>query len=123
MQAKDITTLAFLQAIVVCGIERESSWATRWDVAAVLTGHLEHIGAAPYRYPDLPEKVVMAKAKTLIASSVIDGCACGCRGDWRLTAETAETLGLVKSRGPVSFWTLPESVPKLIHRTKSGVLE
>lgn len=116
MQAKDITSLAFLQAVVVCGIERERLWANRWDVTAVLAGYPECIKSTPRVYPELPVKVVLAKAKALISAGIIDGCACGCRGDWELMPETAEVLGLVKHPGPVEFWTLPESVPKLIRR-------
>lgn len=32
--------------------------------------------------PDFPEKVVRAKLKSLIRRKVIDGCDCGCRGDY-----------------------------------------
>lgn len=43
------------------------AWANRFDVADLL-------GA--------PEKVVLAKARRLIRRGLMDGCVCGCRGDF-----------------------------------------
>lgn len=65
-KASDILDIVFIDAV------REASsktgiWANRWDVAAIL---------------DMPEKVVLAKAKRLIKRKVIQGCWCGCRGDF-----------------------------------------
>lgn len=33
--------------------------------------------------PEYPPKVVHAKAKSLLRRKVIDGCGCGCRGDFQ----------------------------------------
>ena len=33
-----------------------------------------------------PEKVVRAKARKLIRRGIIDGCACGCRGDFSVAS-------------------------------------
>lgn len=60
-------------------------WATRWDVAAVLMGDHARVGGAPVVYPDLPEKVLLAKLGKLKARGWVDCCACGCRGDIALT--------------------------------------
>jgi hypothetical protein len=33
-------------------------------------------------FPDVPPKVLRAKVRKLIRRGVIDGCACGCRGEF-----------------------------------------
>jgi hypothetical protein len=32
-----------------------------------------------------PEKLVQAKMRRLLRRGLVDGCPCGCRGDWELT--------------------------------------
>jgi hypothetical protein len=34
--------------------------------------------------PDTPEKVARAKMRAMIKKGIVSGCACGCRGDYRL---------------------------------------
>ena len=65
MQAKDISTDEFLSAMY----DTRNRWGSSmlWDVTAVL---------------GMPEPVVRAKARRLIKADTIDGCACGCRGDF-----------------------------------------
>lgn len=61
--------------------------ATRWDVTAVLAGHPELVGDGSARdFPNVPPKVVLAKAKRLVRRGLIDGCTCGCRGDFQILA-------------------------------------
>jgi len=36
--------------------------------------------------PGTPEKVAYAKMRSLIRKGLVDGCVCGCRGDFELTA-------------------------------------
>lgn len=50
-------------------------------------------------YPSIPPKVVRAKLARLIAKGWLDGCACGCRGDFTLTA-----AGLIR----LTEWTYHE---------------
>lgn len=85
MKAADITDEAFLSAVDdVCQLR----WggvgigASRWDVAAVLSGHPEDVGVSVVDYPGMPDKVVLAKARKLVRRGLVDGCACGCRGDF-----------------------------------------
>ncbi len=44
---------------------------TTWDVAE--------------RFAGIPEKVIRAKLAALVRRKVIDGCTCGCRGDFAVT--------------------------------------
>jgi hypothetical protein len=38
-------------------------------------------------HPDAPRKVLIAKLRSMLKRGLLRGCACGCRGDWRV--ETA----------------------------------
>lgn len=66
VKASDIPDQTFLDTVRACGRGR-SGWAMEWDVTARL---------------GYPRKVVLAKARKLIKRGLMDGCACGCRGDW-----------------------------------------
>jgi hypothetical protein len=91
-KASDISDESFLAAVDRARHLRSEaddhpwSWATRWDVAAVLAGHPEHVGACPVEYPHMPEKVVLAKARRLVRRGLLDACTCGCRGDFERKA-------------------------------------
>lgn len=81
MQSKDIPDDLFIQAVAECSVaaaERWNSptaWADRFDVGDWLT---EHMGT------EVPEKVVLAKARKVMDKGRMDGCGCGCRGDFDL---------------------------------------
>ena len=92
-----ITDDAFLAAIDevirLRSEEEERPWivgASRWDIAAVLAGHLADVGTTPVDYPTMPEGVVLAKARKLILRGLVDGCACGCRGDFERMARRGD---------------------------------
>lgn len=97
MKAADITDEAFLGAIDVVHRDRWESapvWigANRWDIACVLDGRAEAIGGVEATIPPpggIPQKVIRAKAKRLIGRGLINGCACGCRGDFERIAVAA----------------------------------
>jgi hypothetical protein len=40
----------------------------------------------------LPEKIVLAKMRQLMARGLVDGCGCGCRGDFELTEKGKQFL-------------------------------
>lgn len=63
MKASDITDEEFLEAL-----EPDGKWTMWWDLS-------ERLG--------YPNKVVLAKARTLITRrGTVHGCPCGCRGDF-----------------------------------------
>ena len=70
MKASDIDDAAFLRAVQREQVANGGGWAMRWDVA-------EH-------FPDVPEKVLLAKARRLMRRGFLDGCPCGCRGDYEV---------------------------------------
>lgn len=41
---------------------------------------------------DLPDNLVLAKMRRLIERGLVDGCACGCRGDFVITKRGRELL-------------------------------
>ncbi|MGW7630554.1 hypothetical protein ACWGKO_16690 [Streptomyces griseoincarnatus] len=73
LQCKDIPDALFLEAVRESA-RTPSGWAMRWDVHTALEAVMGPV----------PEKVVLAKAKKLIRAKKMDGCACGCRGDFQL---------------------------------------
>lgn len=68
IQAKHIDDAAIL-AIIDETREREGRWTFTWDIEAALA--------------NIPPKVVLAKLRSMVRRGVIDGCACGCRGDFQ----------------------------------------
>lgn len=72
LQAKDIPDLLALCAVDACQYwchewsKPTLIWAARWDVAAMI---------------GFPEKVVLAKLRSLMKRGLVSGCPCGCRGD------------------------------------------
>lgn len=89
--ARDIPDETFLAAVRTCTALRNSNTgATRWDVASVLGGLTEQVARLAdglyegyvYDVPGVPKKVVLAKAQRLIDRRLLDGCTCGCRGDF-----------------------------------------
>jgi len=71
MQAKDIPDVVFLDIVedINC---LEYRWAQRWDIEE--------------KMPDVPPKVILAKARNLIKRNLMSGCGCGCRGDFEVVA-------------------------------------
>ena len=47
-----------------------------------------------------PEKLVLAKMRRLINRGLVDGCGCGCRGDFELTAKGRQYLAATRHEPP-----------------------
>lgn len=81
MQVKDISDEAFLAAVATCSVRQaqewgyKDAWCNRMDVEAELSRMLG---------VEVPWKIVLAKARKLIKRGLMDGCPCGCRGDFDL---------------------------------------
>lgn len=79
MQAKDVPdepVLAFLAVLPAHADGSERRWAT-WG-----PGYAHSVANA---MPEgTPEKVQLAKMAALIRRGLVDGCTCGCRGDFEL---------------------------------------
>ena len=44
---------------------------------------------------DIPFKLVVAKMKQMIKKGIVDGCGCGCRGDYVITQKGLEQLNKI----------------------------
>jgi hypothetical protein len=73
MQCKDIPDLPILQFIG----SHNGSWCN-WYFGDSKDVH----AAFP---PRVPDKLLLAKMRSLIRRGLVDGCGCGCRGDYMLT--------------------------------------
>lgn len=67
MQAKDILDDTVL-SVIDQKLERERMWTHVQDLQAAM--------------PNIPRKVLLAKMRSMIRRGIVDGCACGCRGDF-----------------------------------------
>lgn len=77
MQCKDIPDDVFLGAVRRSPGTSTQNWRNRWEVHVTLE---EAVGW-------IPENLLLAKARKLIAAGKLGGCPCGCRGDWHLPEE------------------------------------
>lgn len=81
MQCKDIPDAPILQFL--------ASLNGRW---ANWFGN-EYDNSVTHAMPaDTPEKLALAKMRTLIRRGLVDGCDCGCRGDFVLTEKGRQAL-------------------------------
>lgn len=83
LQVKDIETLPILRVILECrdgvGMELGLNWGVSQPQRSVR-------GAFPEGCPD---RLILAKMRRLIERGLVSGCACGCRGDFKLTGKGA----------------------------------
>jgi hypothetical protein len=80
MQCKDIPTLPILRYVA----EHGGIGCVWWEGCDRTVRHV-----IPQEAPD---KLVLAKMRNLIGKGLIDGCSCGCRGDFVITNKGREFL-------------------------------
>lgn len=105
MQRKDIDDRVILAGIVVtCELRTRvdpprlypgTRWecCSIWDLEAVLAGQPELVGRhdGERRYW-VPRRLLLAKLGHMERRGLIDGCTCGCRGDFRVLEKGRETV-------------------------------
>lgn len=79
MQCKDIPDLPILEFLV----SLNGDWGT-WYVWKNEIPEESVVRAMPSGVT-VPEKLILAKMKTLIRRGLVSGCGCGCRGDFEIT--------------------------------------
>ena len=63
------------------GVQRTGTWYSGFD------------NSVDKSMPEgTPEKLVLAKMRSLITKGLVSGCQCGCRGDFELTTKGLSTL-------------------------------
>lgn len=99
MQTKDIDTIDFLNAInIISEIKGgdysrgKQRWVMRWELETFLN----------FKYPEVNWKLTLSKARNLMKKGLLEGCDCGCRGDFYLTPAGYEK---------VTVWVLYNSRP------------
>ncbi|MBV8060794.1 MAG: hypothetical protein JO253_04630 [Alphaproteobacteria bacterium] len=88
MQCKDIPDLPILQFLA--DLDASDEWPTSWGTWHVYEyeGQPSPPNSVTRAMPDkeaTPSKLVQAKMRGLIERGLVDGCTCGCRGDYELT--------------------------------------
>ena len=79
MQCKDIPTIPILKFV-----EKHDGIGCNWFHFGGDMGPNER--SAQHTMPDnLPDNLVLAKMRMLIKKGYLDGCPCGCRGDYEIT--------------------------------------
>jgi hypothetical protein len=80
MQAKDVDEWAILQFL-----GRQKTSVTHWKLANTTPSLQDAV-------PGVPEKVLLAKMRSLVRRELVEGCGCGCRGDWKITGKGVALL-------------------------------
>lgn len=78
MKASDLPDRAMLAVVAALTQEHEHATVTIWKVCEI--------------FFNVPPKVVHAKLRRLIRRGLVDGCYCGCRGDFSLTVNGRQAL-------------------------------
>jgi hypothetical protein len=84
VQCKDIPDRPILEYL-----SRQTRWATHW-ISEIPESEWPNVRAA--MPTDIDEKLGRAKMSMLLRRGLVDGCDCGCRGDWQITDEGREWL-------------------------------
>ena len=74
MQCKDIADCAVL-SILARNPEEWHGWWENWPGVTV----------RPAFPANAPDRLILAKMRRLIERKLVDGCTCGCRGDFHIT--------------------------------------
>ena len=72
-QCKDVPDFPILQFLA--GLDRLATWGDGYAMPTVRDAMPEGV----------PDKIQLAKMRMLIRRGLVDGCDCGCRGDFRIT--------------------------------------
>lgn len=91
VQAKHIEERAILEFLA-----RQDGWATHWplpvrDGQPMRDGMPSLLDGVP-ALRDYPERVLRAKLASMKRRKLIDGCECGCRGDWEILSKGRDLL-------------------------------
>lgn len=91
MKAADISDRDFLSAVNAVQEAQAKKRGTHrpwalWGFRPMKPDfHAEYGPFVLDHFPDIPEKVLRAKGRRIIARGLMTGCMCGCRGDMELT--------------------------------------
>lgn len=87
MQAKDLDTKVILTELA----KYQGTWAT-WGEKQYSMPNIQL-----NTYPNVPEKLWLAKMKKIMKQGLSGGCDCGCRGDYEITDKGLELIGQTRT--------------------------
>ena len=97
MQAKDIPEMPILR--LLAGPDVGNLGASRFDIP----GELPCLYGLSRALPDAtPEKVALAKMRSMIKRGLVQGCCCGCRGDFTITDKGRAILATPQPAPPTT---------------------
>lgn len=91
MQCKHIPDLPILELLA----RNPEVWHTHRVWAGTFAqddGHPVLLSLHPAMPPDTPDRLALAKMRQMIRRGVVDGCACGCRGDFTITDKGVQEM-------------------------------
>lgn len=93
MQCKDIPDRPILTAL------RDAPWLKCHDITSWGTMHFGFPNSVQnWMPPEVPQKLAQAKMRSLVSRGLVDGCCCGCRGDFEITKKGVEFLAFIEGR-------------------------
>jgi len=66
-------------------------------------GSSQHMPTVQTAMPDVPKQAQFIKMCLLVQKGFVDGCACGCRGDWTLSAAGENQIPCKEGHVPVTW--------------------
>lgn len=96
MQCKDIDDRPILEFLAA----RQGHWCFRWDL-----GGSSEYNVTTVMPPNVPEKLALAKMKRLIDRGLVNGCTCGCRGDFEITEKGLQAINTTSNNDSYNLFT------------------
>jgi hypothetical protein len=91
MQAKDIDQTPILEFLA----DNQGEWCNWFEIDGGWDTPLSVKNVLP---KNIPDKVILAKMKSLIKRGLVSGCDCGCRGDYEITDKGLLFIGRVRTK-------------------------
>ena len=98
MKCSDIPDLPILAHIAK--IEESFSLGANWAALSVPADEWQWRSVRNAMPEGTGEKVILAKMRVLIRNGLVQGCCCGCRGDFTLTEKGIQRLAAPYSEAP-----------------------
>lgn len=87
MQCKDIDTIKILKFM-----SKNPDINHTWFILEMRRRFPDLVSIRPCFPDNCPDNLVLAKMKNLVKRGLVDGCACGCRGDFKITQKGIDLL-------------------------------
>lgn len=99
MQTKDIPTAEILFFLTM----RAGETCTHFGTDATSDGTMPENSVARAMPPGTAPKLVLSKMKKLVKQNLVNGCGCGCRGDFMIAQAGCDAVKLIPEEDQVLF--------------------